>query len=394
MRTTILATAALAAWLTWSSAAFAQVQALASDGWGEAVPTPNTLPFGAPAPPTGELPTMSEPAASPAIGGSMSCGCGTSCGVSCGTACGDACDPWWKHRHAAFGEYLYLMPRNFDVPFAAEVNGPTWTQPNPFANRGIQVGRTATTDMDYDSGFRTGFAYALSDCASLGATYTYFQTEGEGSISSTGDVRSLVAHPLTLGGASDVAQASAAQDIEFQLADLEYRWLYHAGRCHALNFILGARYAHYEQNFDSTFAGTFTRQVATDIVFDGAGLRVGADFERQACSRGIFVYGKSFANFLVGTFQADYFQGSTLSATEVETSWEDDRAIAMLEMELGLGWQNQTGNLRATAGYFITSWFNTVSTETYIDAVQRSSFVHAEDAVVFDGLTARLELRY
>lgn len=317
-----------------------------------------------------------------------------------GAGCGDcdsmmscACEaPFWKHRHGVFGELLFLAPRGLDVAYAVEVDGPV----APPANEGIQVGPVASTDMDYETGFRTGFAFALSDCASIGATYTDFRADTFDDIARTGtnDIRSLVIQPLTSNAADDYIEGSASHDVQFQLVDIDYRWLYSHSQCHALNFTVGARYVDYEQQFDSFFNSTDFRAVDTNVHFEGAGMRLGLDFERHSSQMGFFLYGKSFANFIAGSFNSNYFQGRLQDPLEVNTSWEDERVISMLEMEFGVGWQSKGGRLRASAGYLVTAWFNTVTTENFIDAIQANEFTDVSDTVAFDGLTARLEYRF
>lgn len=315
-------------------------------------------------------------------------------GATCSTCLpgGCVCKPCYTYRHSVYGEYLYLSPRNFDVAYAQEVNGPVAPPPN----QGIQVGPVASPDLDYDSGFRAGFAFALSDCASIGAAYTYFDTGEADLITRTGtnDIRSLVVHPLTTNAASDWLDAAAVHNVKFEFADVEYRWLYHGGHHHAVNFTVGARYASLEQDFASLFTANDFRYVTTGVDFDGGGLRLGLDFERHTSQRGFFLYGKGHANFIAGTFHSDYLQGSLVDPIEVNTSWKDERIVTILEMELGIGWQSPSGRWRASGGYLVSAWFNTITTETFIDAVQASHFTDVQDTVAFDGLTARVEYRF
>jgi len=315
---------------------------------------------------------------------------GDSCSTCVAGAC--VCKPCYTHRHMVYGEHLYLSPRNFDVAYAEEVNGPI----APPANQGIQVGPVASPDLDYDSGFRTGVAFALSDCASIGAAYTFFETDESDAISRTGtnDIRALVVHPLTTNAGSDWLDAAANHYVKFQFADVEYRWLYHAGQHHAVNFTVGARYANLDQRFDSVFLANDFRFVSTDVEFNGGGIRLGLDFERHTSQRGFFLYGKGHANFIAGTFHSDYLQGSLVDPVEVDTNWKDERIVTILEMELGIGWQSKNGRWRASGGYLVNAWFNTITTETFIDAVQASHFTNVEDTVAFDGFTSRIEYRF
>jgi hypothetical protein len=66
----------------------------------------------------------------------------------------------------------------------------------------------------------------------------------------------------------------------------------------------------------------------------------------------------------------------------------------MLDLELGVGWQSPCGHYRFTAGYVVSTWLNTVSTDEWIDSVRNNNFVGLDDRMSFDGLTARGEYRF
>lgn len=318
--------------------------------------------------------------------GGNACGCGA-CGCNACVPCG----PAWTHRDTVYGEYLFLAPRGLDVAYAA-ASAPSTSNPS---NLGIPAGGVGTTDFDYDSGYRAGFAWALSDCVSVQGAYTFFDTETNDAVTAAPGavIRSLVTQPLTEPTAVNWQSASARQDVEFRFADLELRWLVHAGRCHAWNLTAGARYAQYDENFRADFAGAGTRRIDTAIEFEGGGLRLGLDFERYAAQTGFFAYGKGFANFLAGSFDTQFTQGGTLTPGAA-AEWEDDRLVTILELELGLGWQSPNGCVRATAGYLVNGWFNMVTTESWIESVQTNQYDNRDETVVFDGLAARVEYRF
>ena len=75
-------------------------------------------------------------------------------------------------------------------------------------------------------------------------------------------------------------------------------------------------------------------------------------------------------------------------------TYNDDRIVSILELELGMGWQNCCGNFRVTAGYYIGSWFNTLTTAGFIEGVQNNNFVDVDETLSFDGLALRAEYRY
>ena len=310
---------------------------------------------------------------------------------SCVEAC---CTPRWAHRSGVFGEFLYWRPRDAEVTYAVPIDGgiiPPGTPP-------IQVGQTATADPDFAGGFRVGFTYALSDCSSLTATYTQYENNGFDSAAADGVsivLRDMVLHPATANAGSDFTSVSSNFGVDLDLADIDYRGVWSCSELHAVNYLVGVRYARLDQNFEGNFIGAGVDEtLITDVNFDGIGLRLGVDAERHARHSGWLVYGKSNVSFLAGEFRGHYFQGNTVDPVIVDTYWQAGRLVSILDLEVGVGWQSQGGRLRWTVGYTISAWFNTVSTDSDIQAVRTTNFVNPEANITFDGLTTRLEYRF
>ena len=78
----------------------------------------------------------------------------------------------------------------------------------------------------------------------------------------------------------------------------------------------------------------------------------------------------------------------------MDTSWQAGRVVPVLDLELGAGWTSPGGCLRLSAGYLVSAWFNTVTTEDFIRAVQANDFVDLGDNLTFDGLRANAEWRF
>jgi hypothetical protein len=280
---------------------------------------------------------------------------------------------------------LYLRARDSEVAFALPVNG------------AIPIGPVGVLDQDYSTGFRAGFSHCLDECTSLVATYSHFESSTFNFIDTnpTPALRGLLLHPATANAAADFLTASANYDIDFELVDIDYRSVLFAGDCYAVNYSVGARYAHLDQDMQVVYtnAGT-TDTVITDIDFDGAGIRVGLDAERHSGHHGFLCYGKAFASFVGGEFRADYDHGDTVDPSIVDTAFRAGRLVTMLDLELGVGWQSRCGHYRLTTGYVVSAWLNTVNTDEWVDAVRNNNFVGLDDRMSFDGLTARAEYRY
>jgi hypothetical protein len=314
------------------------------------------------------------------------------CAGQCGGACGDCCGCGWNHRISAFGEFLYLRARDAEVAYGVPIDGAIIAPPsNP-----IQIGRVGVVDQDFDPGFRVGFSYVLDCYSSITAQYTMFETGRIDSISTSAPnvIRSLVAHPGTLNAAEDYLNATAQHDISIDLIDLDYRNVFSCCDDYKAMFLVGARYANLEQQFNSTFTATGVETVVTDIDFDGVGLRVGLEGERYVGSGRLWVYGKTAASLVAGEFRTSYTQSRSFDPTIVDTTWEAGRIVPILDLEVGGGWTSACGTWRLSAGYVFSAWYNTVKTDEWIHAVQQNNFLNLGDTMTFDGLVARIEGRF
>ena len=323
-------------------------------------------------------------------------GCNQGCAVdacdSCGDAdcCGRSCCSNGIH---VWGEFLYLNARDSEVAFAVPINGPITSPP---ANNPIPVGAVAVLDPDYSPGFSVGAAFELSPCSSLGAEFTHFesQTFMETEIDAPLVLRSMVAHPLSASATTDFLEASGNLDIDFDLIDIDYRHTVIDTCSHSINYLLGVRYARLDQNLSTRFVNNGVEDVFANVGYDGAGIRLGLEGEKHSCRTGVLIYAKAIASLVAGDFTADYTQQESTDRIVAATSWKAGRVVTMGDLELGAGWMSCNGLVRLTAGYTFSKWFNTVMIDEYIDAVQTNEYEGLGDAMTFDGLVTRAEIRF
>jgi hypothetical protein len=304
--------------------------------------------------------------------------------------------PSYIHRTSVFGEALFMRWRNAEVAYALPIDGPVVPQ----LGNEVPIGPVAVVDPDYDIGFRLGLNVALNPGASITGQYTRIHTDetNSASVVAPNVLRSLVTHPLggTPGFATDALDAAAQLDIDLDMIDVDFRTLWLGCECptcaYALSVIAGAEFARLEQAFAASYTpvpGTTT--VNTDIDFDGIGMRLGLQGERFYPGSGVFVYGSGISNFLFGEFDASYTQANTIAGTQATTSWSAGRIVPRLDLELGAGWMGPNRHLRLSAGYRVSAWFNVVTTDEWINAVQRSEFDDMSGTLTQDGLVGRAE---
>ncbi|MEX2174317.1 MAG: Lpg1974 family pore-forming outer membrane protein [Pirellulaceae bacterium] len=320
-------------------------------------------------------------------------GCGSAAPGGCG-ACDDCNSGGWCHKWNVFGEFLYLRARNAEVAYAVPIDG-NITDPSDPA---FQVGEVQTVDPNYQPGFRFGFGFTLDECSAFQLTYTQLDADANDSLVLPGGLgapvaRSLVS-PLPINAAVDTLDAEAHLAVQFKLLDADYKGLLAYNDDYRIGYVVGARYAKLNQEFDALYQVNGFETVATDVEFEGVGLKLGLDAERYGRNRQWFVYGRGDVAFVGGEFRADYFGSNQADDVVVDTSWEAGRLVTITDLEVGLGWENHCGNLRLSTGYMYSMWFNTVRTNDWIDGVRNNNFTDLSDCdgmMTFDGLTARVE---
>ena len=325
--------------------------------------------------------------------GCDSCGgCGEiACGSLCSRKCPECCGVG-THYTTIYGEALYLRARSAEVAYAVPVDGPIVAgQPAP-----IQVGNIGLLDPDYELGFRAGVNLALDTVSSIDVRYTLFEslTEGESSAIAPFALRSLVTHPATASAAQDALSAVASLEIDYDTIDVRYRHLLKCSDVFAANYVIGGRYSKLEQQFDVEFLKLGTENVSTDVDFDGAGIQLGLETQRFSCRNQLHIYANGYASFLAGRFRARYFQGQSFDPEVVNAEWEAGRVVPVLDLECGVGWTSTGGKFRLNAGYMVSAWFNSVSSQEYINAIQTNNFLDLTDTMWFDGLQARVSFQF
>jgi hypothetical protein len=308
------------------------------------------------------------------VGGDSCSGCDTCCNKRLG-------------RTRFYADFLYIQPTDADFNYAIPRDG---TSP---------MGRVGNADPDYQPGIRAGFDICLDRCSSIGASYTWFesQTHDMFSVAAPGNVGSLVLHPATTSAGSTFLVAETFYDIDFQFADIAYRALLGESDCGKIDYLVGVRYGNLEQNaqVNHSTSGFSPTVVTTDINFDGVGVQLGLDGDRQICG-GFRVYGRALANFLAGEFRSSYYQVNAFNVVEAHSSLDEDRIVPVLEAEFGVMWASPCDGIRVSAGYYYSSWLNALSTRPWINAVQNNNFDFndVQDAITFSGLAARAEVRF
>lgn len=322
------------------------------------------------------------------------CDCGNCCGECC---CKPCCCRGIGHDTGVWGDFLLLSPTDADVAHAQQQNGTGGAGTVPFGVIGV-------VDPAYEPGFRVGGTIGLSPCSSLQVAYSYYESDAVQFLVAPvvpgggGAVGSLVHHPGA-GIISSAGPVQAAYGIDYQLGEFKYRALLCGDQCGYVNWGVGARYAHLEQDFYQTglFSGSQAGvlDTTTSVEFDGGGALFGLDGERRFGRSGFSVYGNLGISPIVGQFTTQYDMVNSSTAVQLaQARWKDDRFVTILDVETGLAWTSCQGRVRFSAGWLSQHWYNVITTGEFIDAVRANNYNDASATLSFDGLVTRVELRF
>lgn len=291
-----------------------------------------------------------------------------------------------------FGEYLHWNVHGVDVPFAQAFDGidPIFSVPR---------GPVGVVSTEFQAGVRVGGGVTLNETSSVVGTFTYFRTNSSSGIAAPdGQVlHNFLAFPNTANSAVDSLTSTAEYAIQLRMADIDYKCAFVNNDCLSLTFVAGARYANLTQDVLGTFQVTGTTTVDSHITFDGFGPRIGLEGKyRLKC--GVYGYANGMADFLFGQFRGNYVERNVFTGLVGQTSVNANRPVPVLEFELGAGWQSPKGHVQISGGYYVGSWFNTMTTTSLAGAIGNVNFTtngnNFRDTLVFDGLVLRFEFRY
>jgi len=285
-----------------------------------------------------------------------------------------------------YADWLYLQPRGSDLGYAYPTD-------EAF---GRPLGPTSQIDYDYEpEGFRVGGMMPIGDGPhTYGITYTRFKagTNSSAFAAPGGTLQTLLLaspSPLTADAAS-TGFAIAHSEVDFNLFDTELRH-YFCGGCDQgrLYGFIGSRIATLDQMFNVTYDRDVVH-TAQDL--RGAGVRGGIG--GSTTIKGIKLFGSVGLSVLATEIETMYRQTNNLAGRVVDYRQDIDRVLPVLDLELGVG-LDIGKHCSVSVGYLYSVWFNVVTPEQTIQAVQAGDFTgDIEDDLTFDGFFTRFEVNW
>jgi hypothetical protein len=253
----------------------------------------------------------------------------------------------------------------------------------------------ATEQIDFGdfSGFRAGFARALSPSSDMAVSFMMFEAqEEERAAPTTGTdvILPLLFHPTLVNcPLSTSTRARASAGIDFDRINIDYR-----SRCcwkgAELDWLIGFGYGKLEQDLDAIFD---EGSVAVDVDLHGYGLRLGggASYGLCGCVRG---YAHSDLTLLASNVDARFRNRDIFDGQEVDFNQDLDRIVPILDIEVGLA-VDLTCHTTVKVGYLYSIWWNVVTAPDFAQDVQAGDISGNDgDPLTFDGVFARVEISF
>ncbi len=305
--------------------------------------------------------------------------------ISCGK-CGNAVEECvCIDSVSIYIDWLYLQPRGTDLGYAYPTDG-AFEPP---------LGPTSQIDYDYEpEGFRVGGFAGLGDGKhTIGVTYTRFQA---GTNSSAFAPPGMTLQTLLLASPSPLTAdaatsgfAIAHSEVDVNLFDIDLRHYFcmgFDGPGKELYGFIGTRISTLDQMFNVTYDRDLVH-TAQDL--RGAGIRGGVG--GSTTIHGVKLFGSAGVSVLSTEIETMYRQTNNLDGVVVDYRQDIDRIVPVLDLELGVGF-DLGKHCSISVGYLYSIWFNVVTPEQTIEAVQAGDFTgDVEDNLTFDGFFTRFE---
>jgi hypothetical protein len=300
------------------------------------------------------------------------------------TVC-DGCRPCDSPAAWLFSaEYLLVRPRRRADDFAIV---------DPLDNL-TPEGRVHNVGFDMASGLRAGVGYrAAGSPWETWFTYTYLHAGGEAS--AVAPPGGLIYPTLTRPGLVDTALSAVAGDnLTYNVYDLDTCRKVAGDESLELRLGFGVRYTTIDQNQTAIYNGRDANfsQVASRISFDGAGLTVGGE-GRWLMPWGLSLFGRAKGGLIVGDVRNSLRETDNGGAT-TNANIQDHyyTTIPVLELGTGVAWEYR--NLRISAGYEITNWFNMIDSPTFTNDFAEGKIGRRHGDLSLEGLFLQMGLAY
>lgn len=297
-----------------------------------------------------------------------------------------------KPHVSIFAEFLYWNVHGGDVPYAQAFDG---VDPR----NSVPRGPVGVASPRFTPGIRGGAGVSLNEDSWVVGTFTYLRVGSFSALNATGGnvLHNFLVFPNTVNAAVDSLTAKTDYHITMLTADADYKHAIVNNDCLLLNWLVGARFGHLNQDLVNQFQILGTTAVDSHVHFDGGGPRAGLEGEFRIAG-GLYGYGHGIVNVLFGRFQGGIDERNIFGGLIGQTTVDENRVVPILEFELGAGWKSSDGRIRVSAGYYVGCWFNVMTLPSLSQGIQNVNFTtngnNFRDSLIFDGFVTRFEYRF
>lgn len=303
------------------------------------------------------------------------------------------------------GEYLYWKVNVGDNTYAY-LDDATWNS---------EDGKAKTVEMGWDHGFRVGLSYRLPwDGFDVGASYTYFRTEGKASAADDDITTALypAAFDPYSSGSDDCNVAIANMKFKFDSAELLLSRNTQVSKALSAKLFGGFKLVNYElsrdfQYFGDDFAdpdeglGGIVQDKVDALLY---GVKAGASGEMKL-NHGFSLVGSAAASLLTGKFniksliiEDDNYVIDPATEIMAHMNKSVNRVVPVVELEAGVAWERKlldNLNLKVFVGYQFTQLFDVVNfPRNHDDTDEATSMYEPDGNLGMHGLVFRIRLDF
>lgn len=286
------------------------------------------------------------------------------------------------------GELLYFKPVQSGQEYALlrSATGGTNTH----------VGKVKEVELDWEAGFRLGLGYRLPyDGWDVGASYTYFRSDATSTTTAapgSGLVAAVLPAPDLGSAAEFVDLARANLELKLDSVDVLFGRSYKPSETTSVKLYGGftgswiedeLSVSYFNLNGATPTTAGYGYEWREKIDFTGYGIKVGASGDWKL-KYGLSLFGRAEAALLSGSFDIRHYEALDLNNNRIAESGEiqhdskqtTNRLVPEVVLAAGVAWNHKLNdrlNLKVSAGYEMTNYFNFISRSGRTDDVADAS---------------------
>jgi hypothetical protein len=298
------------------------------------------------------------------------------------------------HALAADGEFFVGIEGTFVKPSNL---GTGYVLISP-EDSGYPTGEIRSVELS--ESFAPKISFGQKRASGSGWMFSYWSYDDDGddraASSEAGSLGDILYHADMAWGFFD-GSATADLAVEATTADLVYFRRIGEGEDFHLEWILGFRYASYEQALDVSYVygdADYVWHVQLGNDTDGFGLLTGLQGSVALGGALRLEGGVSYAILQGSTTATDFqYEEGYIEDPQADLRRDEDRGIGMIELEASLVWQI-SDHVDVRAGYVASQWHDVLTSDLFPDDVHESFVLNDVKDVSWNGFNLGMKYTF